>query len=138
MSSLVKALAVMAVITSTPAMSGTACPPHRAGEGYPWEVKGHFSGDQWADVELDLDAKGKATACRVLKSNLSREDNFWACGALQVQGQYDPVMKDGVAVPGTIKTQFLMERMRRRSANAAARKRWFKEHPGERWDCYPE
>jgi hypothetical protein len=28
--------------------------------------------------------------------------------------------------------------MRHRDANAAARKRWFKEHPQERWDCYPE
>jgi hypothetical protein len=138
MSKFVNALAFAAVATSSPAISGAPCPPHRAGAPYPWEVKGHFSGDQWADVELDLDPKGKATACRVLKSNLSREDNFWACGALQVQGRYDPVMKDGVAVPGTINTKFLMEGMRRRAANAAARKRWFKEHPEERWDCYPE
>jgi hypothetical protein len=47
-------------------------------------------------------------------------------------------MKDGVAVPGTITTKTVMVGMRHREANAAARKRWFKEHPGERWDCYPE
>jgi hypothetical protein len=57
---------------------------------------------------------------------------------MQVQGQYDPVMKDGVAVPGTITTKTVMMGMRHRDANAAARKRWFKEHPEERWDCYPE
>ena len=60
------------------------------------------------------------------------------CGAMQVQGAYSPVMKDGVAVPGTITTKTVMVGMRHREANAAARKRWFKEHPGERWDCYPE
>jgi hypothetical protein len=119
-------------------LAGTACSPHQAGSPYPWEVKEHFSGDQWAEVSLDLNAQGKATACRVLKSNMSREDNFWVCGAMQVQGQYDPVMKDGVAVPGTIQTKTVMIGMRHREANAAARKRWFKEHPEERWDCYPE
>ena len=136
-----KMLAIAAVLSaagSSPVLAGTACPPHQAGASYPWEVEGHFSGDQWADVELDLDAKGKATACRVLKSNMSREDNFWVCGAMQVQGQYHPVMKDGVAIAGTIQTKTVGLGMRHREANAQARKRWFKEHPDERWDCYPE
>jgi hypothetical protein len=130
--------ALASMTGSAPAFAGNPCPPHQAGEPYPWEIRGQISGDQWAEVSLDLDAKGKATACRVLKSNMSREDNFWVCGAMQVQGQYDPVMKDGVAVPGTITTKTVMMGMRHRDANAAARKRWFKEHPEERWDCYPE
>jgi hypothetical protein len=138
MNKFAKALALVGLAASSPAISGTACPPHQPGAPYPWEVQGQFSGDQWTEVELDLDAKGKATGCRVLKSNMSSEDNFWVCGAMQVQGQYDPVMKDGVAVPGTIKSKTVMMGMRHREANAAARKRWFREHPTERWDCYPE
>jgi hypothetical protein len=132
------ALFLAVFVVARPAMAGTACPPHQPGAGYPWEVEGHFSGDQEADVSLDLDVSGKATACRILKSNMSREDNFWVCGAMQAQGQYNPVMKDGVAVPGTIQTSMLVQGMRHRDANAAARKRWFREHPQERWDCYPE
>jgi hypothetical protein len=138
MKKFVKAFAFMAVGTCSPAMGAASCPAHQPGAPYPWSVEGHFSGDQWADVELDLDAKGKATACRIFKSNMSREDNFWVCGAMQVQGQYDPVTKDGIAVPGTIKTKMVVQGMRHREANASARKRWFKEHPEERWDCYPE
>ncbi len=130
--------ALLSIAGSSPALAANGCPVIQPGAPYPREVKEHFSGDQWADVELDLDAKGKATACRVLKSNMSREEIFWVCGAMQVQGQYKPAMKDGVAVAGTIKTKMVMEGMRHRAANAAARKRWFKEHPQERWDCYPE
>ena len=136
-----KLLGIVALLSgagSSSVAAGTACSPHQAGAAYPWEVDEQFSGDQWAEVSLDLNAQGKATACRVLKSNMSREDNFWVCGAMQVQGQYDPVMKDGVAVPGTLQTKTVMLGMRHREANAAARKRWFKEHPQERWDCYPE
>ena len=87
---------------------------------------------------LDLDATGKATACRIIKSNMSREDNFWTCGAMQAQGQYNPVMKDGVAAAGTIQTKMTLVGMRHRDADMAARKKWFREHPQERWDCYPE
>ena len=97
-----------------------------------------MTGDKWADMELDLDVKGKVQACRVVNSNMSREDGFFACAAMQVQGQEEPVMKDGQAVPGTIKTKMMMHGMRHQDADKAARKRWFREHPTERWDCYPE
>jgi len=138
MDRLVKTLGASALLASSAAIAGTPCPPHQAGVPYPWTNNDFVSGDKWADVELDLDATGKATACRVVKSNMDREDNFWVCGAMQVQGQYDPVMKDGVAVAGTIHTKMNMPGSRHRDADMAARKKWFREHPQERWDCYPE
>jgi hypothetical protein len=138
MSRFVMALSFVAVVTGSSAIAGAPCPAHQPGAAYPWSVDQLVTGDKWAEISLDVDANGKATACRILKSNMSREDNFWTCGAMQAQGQYSPVMKDGVAVSGTIKTKMVVEGMRHRDANAAARKRWFREHPQERWDCYPE
>src|SRR4051794_3861926 len=46
------ALFLAVFVVARPAMAGTACPPHQPGAGYPWEVEGHFSGDQEADVSL--------------------------------------------------------------------------------------
>ena len=126
------------LVSAGSAAAGTPCPPHQAGAPYPWSTNEVMSGDKWADVELDVDPSGKATACRVANSNMSREDNFWTCGAMQAQGHYNPVMKGGTAVAGTIHTKMTLVGMRHRDADMAARKKWFREHPQERWDCYPE
>jgi hypothetical protein len=138
MRKLVKCVTIASLAAASPALAKEPCPPHQAGAPYPWSSNEVMTGDKWADVSLDLDTKGKATACRILKSNMSSEDNFWVCGAMQIQGQYNPVMKDGVAVAGTIQTKMVMDGMRHRDADMSARKRWFSEHPNERWDCYPE
>ena len=128
----------MTNISSAAANAGASCPPHQGGAPYPWSSNELMTGDKWAEVELDVDATGTATSCRVVKSNMSREDNFGVCGAMQVQGQYDPPMKDGTLIAGKVQTKMLLEGMRHRDADMAARKRWFREHPQERWACYPE
>jgi hypothetical protein len=120
------------------AAAAAQCPDLVPGAPYPWDVEGHFSGDQHAELSIDIDEKGKITACRVIKSNMSREDNFWTCGALQAQGKEKPEIRDGVPVKSTRTVQMTTIGMRHAQANATARKKWFKEHPEERWDCYPE
>ena len=97
-----------------------------------------MSGDQWADLSLDVDTKGKVTGCKIIKGNLASDMGFYVCHAAIADGEFDPVMKDGVAVAGTRVSHFVVQGMRHRDANAAARKRWFAAHPMERQSCYPD
>jgi hypothetical protein len=133
-----KVLASALALVSSASFAGTPCPPLRPGEPYPWTNNEFMTGDKWADMELDLDATGKVVGCRITKSNMSSEDGFFVCASMRVQGREQPVMKDGVAVPGTITSKMMMPGMRHQDADMAARKHWFREHPNERWDCYPE
>jgi hypothetical protein len=126
------------LIMSSPSAAGTPCPPHKAGAPYPWAVDQLMSGDQWGDFSVDLDAKGRVTGCRAVQGNLQPEMGFWICRSLSTQGEFDPIMKDGVAVAGSRTTHFVLEGMRHRDADAAARKRWFAAHPTERPSCYPD
>ncbi|TGX52564.1 hypothetical protein E5A73_12970 [Sphingomonas gei] len=92
-------------------------------------------GDFWADMLIDLDAKGKPLRCRIAKGNLKNELGFWFCNAMMKDGEYEPVLQDGVAVTGTVKRQMRMPGKRRRDADAAARKRYLAAHPEEK-ACY--
>ena len=94
-------------------------------------------GDQWAYLLVDLDTKGRPQNCRPGKHQYQPETGFWMCRALMAQASFEPIMKDGVAVEGTV-TRFMMlpGRLRQR-ADEAARKQFFKDHPEERPNCYP-
>lgn len=138
MRNLLSALILVSAATASPAAAGTACPPHRPGEPYPWAINELMSGDQWGDLAIDLDANGRVTGCHAVKGNLEPEMGFWVCRSISAQGEFDPLMKDGIAVAGTRTRHFVLEGMRHRDANAAARKKWFAEHPNERPSCYPD
>ena len=131
-------LLFLSLLVSSPLAAKTACPPHRAGEPYPWEVGGLMEGDHWAEIAVDVDATGRATGCRVTKGNLESDEGFYMCRAMMNQGEFTPTMKDGAAVASTITTRSVLQGMRHLDANAAARKRWFAAHPDERQSCYPD
>jgi hypothetical protein len=129
---------LMSFAICSPVAAKTACPPHKAGEPYPWEVSGLVEGDHWADIAVDLDAKGHVTGCRIAKGNLESDEGFYMCRAMTSQGEFDPVVKDGVAIAGTITAHSVLQGMKHRDLNASARKRWFAAHPEERQSCYPD
>jgi len=132
-------LFVLLSLLASPAIADKApCPPHKAGAPYPWESEGLMEGDHWADIAIDLDAHGKVTGCRVVKGNLESDEGFYMCRAYTNQGEFDPLMKDGVAIAGTIQTHSMLKGMRHQDADESARKRWFAAHPQERQSCYPE
>jgi hypothetical protein len=131
-------IVLVCIAASAQAADKTPCPHYRPGEPYPWVVNDLMSGDQWGDLSIDLDTKGKPTGCRAIKGNLESEMGFWVCRSMLAQGEFDPVMKDGVPVAGSRIEHFVLEGMRHRDANAAARKRWFAAHPSERQSCYPD
>src|SRR5206468_11119051 len=55
-----KSLSVLAAIFVFGASAAIAdpCPPHRPGASYPWDVAGVMSGDQWAELAVNVDTKG--------------------------------------------------------------------------------
>jgi hypothetical protein len=52
-------------------------------------------------------------------------------------GSFEPIMKDGVAVEGTVTRYMILRGRQWRRAEATARKKFFKDHPEERPSCYP-
>lgn len=60
------------------------------------------------------------------------------CNAQMRDGRYEPFMKDGQPIEGTVKISTSMMGRRHLARDDAARKLFFREHPAERSVCYPE
>ena len=129
-----------ALVSSSMAVAADNCPPHSPGAYYPWQASGDkpMPGDQWAWLHIELDATGKPKKCLVGEHKYEPEMGFWMCRAMMASGEFEPVTKDGVAVEGTVKRYMTLGGRARKRADEAARKQWFKDHPGERPSCYPE
>ena len=134
------------MIASCVLMSGASvlaaddCPSHRPGAAYPWQLSSDkpMPGDQWAWLYIDLDVNGKPKNCKVGEHKYEPEMGFFMCRAAIAGGEFEPVIKDGVAVEGTVKRYFTLAGRARKRADEAARKQWFKDHPQERPSCYPD
>lgn len=130
-------IAGCALLSSAAVSAADSCPEFRPGQAYPWQKGELMPGDQWAYLLVDLDAKGRPKDCRVGKHKYKPEMGFWFCRAVLAQGGFEPIMKDGVAVEGTVTRFISMPGRQRQRAEEAARKQWFKDHPEERPSCYP-
>lgn len=132
------------IIAASVSLAGTSvsaanpCPVREPGQSYPWQKSGLMPGDEWAYLLIDLDTAGRPKNCRVGKHQYRPETGFWMCRAMMAQGAFEPVMKDGVAVEGTVTRFMTVAGRRRQRAEAAARKQYFKDHPEERPSCYPD
>ena len=114
------------------------CPERKPGQAYPWQkADGLLPDDEWAYLYIDLDAKGRPTNCRVGKHKYKPETGFFMCRAMMAQGQFEPVLRDGVPVAGTVTRFFTMAGRTRQKADKLARKQYFAQHPHERPGCYP-
>jgi hypothetical protein len=131
-------IAAVAALASASAVAADDCPAFRPGQAYPWQTDEKLMpGDQWAWLFIDLDEQGKPKNCRVGEHKYQPETGFWMCRAMMAQGSFEPVMKDGLAVEGTVKRFMTVAGRQRQRAEEAARKQWFKDHPQERPSCYP-
>ena len=114
------------------------CPPREAGQGYPWQTSGLMRGDQYAWVIITVDRSGRPIRCGVGDNNIpDRDMRFWLCKA------YSDDWRAAAAAPGdpetrTIKRQTIMTSYDHQMADKKARKLWFKQHPEERQECYPD
>ena len=137
---MLKWMITASVLMSGPVVAADNCPSHLPGEAYPWQssLDKPMPGDQWAWLYVDVDATGKPKNCKVGEHKYEPEMGFWMCRAVMASGQFEPVTKDGVAVEGTVKRYMTIAGRARKRADEAARKQWFKDHPGERPGCYPD
>ena len=131
--------AAFAIISmSSGAWTADQCPKFEPGQFYPWQTSEVMPGDEWAELHVDLDAKGRPKNCRVGKNKLKPESGYYMCRAMMAQANYEPIVKDGVAVEGTVTRNFFMAGRAHRRAEEVARKKFFKDNPQERPSCYPE
>ncbi len=130
-------LAVLTALIAAPADAKQACPKRSPGDSYPWSTQGRMSGDQWAKMDIDIDAQGRVADCRVRASNVDVETRFLMCRAMRRGFQPEPPENGAAVGPRTVQASFLLAGPAHRRADEAARKRFFAEHPGERPECYP-
>lgn len=125
-----------ALVLLTLSVSASAAQPpakREPGALEPWqEGMPLMSGDRWARLRIDVDSRGRPLKCRIAATNLSESLRFYACRAFLRDWHTEPLMRDGVAVPGTVERTLMMPGPARRRLEAKARKRWLAEHPEAR------
>jgi hypothetical protein len=124
-------LLAAAVAASLAGTADAAEPERRPGEPAPWETDiPTMSGDRWATLFIDIDRTGKALNCRIGRNNIANKDmRFYMCRAVLLDFRTDPIVRNGVAVPGTIERKIMMRGPAGRRAVEKARKRYLAEHP---------
>ncbi|WP_310466915.1 hypothetical protein [Sphingomonas sp.] len=130
-------LVVLIAAGAAPAPAKQPCPDRKPGDAYPWSIQQQMSGDQWAKMNIDVDAKGQVTDCRVIASNVDAETRFFMCRAIRHGFEPDPPAEGAAPGPRTVQTSLVMPGRQRRRAEEAARKRFFRDNPHERSECYP-
>ena len=128
-----------ALCVSSAAVADKApCAKREAGAAYPWQNLDVVPGDHYAWIYVDIDKDGRALRCRVGETDISDpEMRFRLCLAYREDWRGAPA---GPSEPPirTIKRQFTMLGYNHQMADQKARKAWFKAHPDERSECYPD
>ena len=124
---------VLALFVAVPALAQTPAPKKEPGASEPWQQgMPLMSGDRWARLLIDVDSRGRPLKCRIAATNLSDSMRFYACRAMLRDWRIEPIVRNGVAVPGTVERTLMMPGPARRRLEAKARKRWLAQHPEAR------
>lgn len=124
---------VLALFAAAPALAQTPAPKKEPGAPEPWQQgMPLMSGDRWARLLIDVDSRGRPLKCRIAATNLSDSMRFYACRAMLRDWRVEPIVRNGVAVPGTVERTLMMPGPARRRLEAKARKRWLAQHPEAR------
>ena len=84
-------------------------PGTQPGPSDPKYTDGILPGDQWAVMRINVDERGQPTRCGIAKTNIrSKETRYWMCQAMLSDWHIEPIMRDGVAVPGTVTRRVVM------------------------------
>ena len=128
-------LALLACSTS-PVLAKTGCPARPVGSlVYPWLIEEVISGDEYADIYVDIDGGGVPTGCRFGDTNIhDSNEKFTICqGFMQ---QWHKSEANGSAQ--TLKEKFISYGGKHRKAEREAEKLYFQQHPDDRPECYPD
>jgi hypothetical protein len=126
-------VSALLLLAAVPVSAAEPAPKCEAGALEPWqEGMPLMSGDRWARLRIDVDSKGRPLKCRIAATNLSESLRFYACRAFLRDWRTEPLIRNGVAVPGTVERTLMLPGPTRRRLEAKARKRWLAEHPEAR------
>ena len=128
-------VAALAWTAATPAPAKEPCPAVRT--PVPWAINGFMSGDRYAEIYLDIDEHGKPTGCRMGQNNILGDDKFWICKAFMDQWSMQQPVGTGKTSATTVMRRYIEYGMKHDDAENAARSKYFREHPSERPECYP-
>ena len=116
----------------------TTCPQREPGQAYPWQNLEPIKGDHYAWVIVDVDKAGRALRCGIGDNDISDpETRFRMCLAYKDDWRTSPASPGDPDVR-TIKRRATMIGYEHEMTDQKARKAWFKAHPEERPECYPE
>ncbi|QAY79603.1 hypothetical protein [Sphingosinicella sp. BN140058] len=98
----------------------------------PWQTGELHPGDQWADMVLDINKRGRVTRCRMGANNIRSSDRRWyVCNSFLKGWFTDPVMKDGKPIDGVIRRRFILLGGKGEKVDDRARKAYRSAHPDE-------
>jgi hypothetical protein len=149
MRNLVTCIALGLMGIGSPVSAKEPCPPSKYPPPYPWLITDMMSGDQFADIYLDIDKAGKPINCRMGKNNIPGDNKFFVCQAFIGQWMTSPQPNDpevgppppntpkGSPIKATVHRHFVAYGDKHAKAEREARERFFQQHPEERRDCYP-
>lgn len=130
--------AVLCASSSTALAEKALCPKHETGGGYPWQTQQIMDGDEWAWVYVDVDKGGRPIKCGIGQNNIpDPEVRFRLCSAYSEDWRTRPAA-EGEPATRTIKRMTVLTGYKHQMADQQARKRFFREHPEERPECYPD
>ena len=114
------------------------CPTREAGAAYPWQNLTPMKGDRYAWVIVDVDRTGRPIRCGIGDNNFPDPDmRFLLCNAYKGDWRAPPASAGDPDVR-TVKRRTTMVGYEHQMADKKARRAWFKQHPEERQECYPE
>ena len=115
-----------------------ACTSWEPGSRYPWQSNAVMRGDRYTWIFLDVDRSGRAFRCEFGENNFpDPEMLFWLCKSYMDRWRGPPAQGSDAKIR-TLKRFSLIAGYDHHIADQNARKAWFKSHPEERPECYPE
>jgi len=129
----------VAVLLDSPVLAEKpGCPTWEAGARYPWQSDTIMRGDKFAWLILDVDRFGAPSRCRIGKNNfVDSEIGIFLC---KNYSEYWRGPRAAASDPDrrTFTRFSLIAGYDHARADRKARRQWFKDHPAERPECYPE
>ena len=131
-------LAAALAAGSAAAADRANCPKWEAGARYPWQSNTIMRGDRFGWVIMEVDRSGAPASCRNGRHNfLDVETGQFLCK------NYTERWRGPKAAPTdpdrrTFTRFSLLAGYDHLIADRRARKQWFKDHPEQRPECYPE
>jgi hypothetical protein len=136
----IRAIAFVAALSicSAAFADESRCPKWEAGARYPWQSDKILPGDHFAWLILDVDRTGYAFRCKLADNNyVDPEDRFWLCQHYTDRWRGPPAASSDPDTR-TLKRYSLIAGYDHHYADKRARTAWFRDHPEERPECYPE